>query len=88
MAHTATGTGLEAPAGDEEPAAPLRGKGGKARKASRPSSAAGSGSGSGPARLHAAGPVPAAQSAPRSLRRALFTPWANPGSRYRCGKST
>ena len=28
-----------------------------------------------------------ANSAPRSLRRALLTPQVNPGSRYRCGRS-
>ena len=35
----------------------------------------------------AAGPS-RAKSAPRSLRRALLMPQANPGSRYRCGKRT
>ena len=31
---------------------------------------------------------PAAQSASRSLRRALLTPWVNAGSLYRCSRST
>ena len=34
------------------------------------------------------GPSSRANSAPRSLRRALLTPQANTGSLYRCGKRT